>query len=190
MSKKAALLIALILLALGMICGITVAFFSRSVIAENVITFGSVNLKLYETYVDDLGTEVEFNPATVDNVTSAGIQKRIFRVENTGKNPMYVRLHFKICGTTSEGEPFQTTEYLTVSQSLGEWRKKEDWFYYPVVVNPNEKTKELITEVIFDIDELTKKYPGSNYELSVYAQGVQSENNGTEVWNVQGWPEL
>ena len=190
MKKKEALFIALILLAIGTIFGSSLAFFSRSVIAENVITFGSLDLKLYETYVDDLGTEVEFDPATVDNVTSAGIQKRIFRVENTGKNPMYVRLHFKICGTTAEGEPFQTTEYLNVRQSVGEWVKREEWFYYPIAVEPNEKTKELITEVIFEIDELTKKYPGSNYELSVYAQGVQSENNGTTLWDIQGWPDM
>ena len=190
MNKKAVLLIALVLLAIGVVSGTSQAFGSRAIIAENVITFGSADLKLYETYLDDLGKEAEFNPANVDNVTSAGIQKRIFRVENTGKNPIYVRVHFEICGTTSEGEPFQTTEYLTVRQSLGEWIRKGNWFYYPAVVKPNEKTKELITEVLFDIDQLTKKYPGSKYELSVYAQGVQSENNGTDLWNVQGWPEM
>ena len=189
MNKKETLLIVLTLLAIGTIFGTSLAFFSRSVIAENVITFGSADLKLYETCLDDLGTETEFNPAHVDNVTSAGIQKRIFRVENTGKHPIYVRLHFEICGTTSEGVPFKTTEYLTVCPNFGEWKEKEEWFYYSAVVNPNEKTKELIVEVIFDIDQLTRNYPGSNYELSVYAQGVQSENNSTELWSVQGWPE-
>ena len=47
-----------------------------------------------------------------------------------------------------------------------------------------------MTEVIFnDINEITEKYPGSEFKLNIDAQGVQSKNNGEDVTKAQGWPE-
>jgi hypothetical protein len=167
----------------------TLAFLSRSVTADNVITFGSVKLKLHETYINEKGEEIVFDTGQLINVTSKAEQMRIVRVENVGEHPLFVRVSFAIDSVDADGKKFETADLMKVETHAQDWVYKDGYWYYLSVLYPNEKTKALMTEVIFDIDEITRFYPGSNYELTIDAQGVQSENNEADVLQVVGWPQ-
>ena len=67
---------------------------------------------------------------------------------------------------------------------------RDGWYYYKQILTPHETTNALMTQVIFqDIDSITQTYPGSQFDLDVDAQAVQSENNTTDVLSATGWPE-
>ncbi len=148
-----------------------------------------MNLKLHETFINEQGMEETFDTSITTDVTYDAVQNRIFRVENTGRHPIYVRLSFLLEGEDSEGESFETKQYINVEAENDNWEYRDGWYYYKAVLEPDTTTKELITDVIFDINEITANYPGSNYELHVSAQGVQSENNTSSALQAVGWPE-
>ena len=189
MNKKKSILIAVALILCLSPAALMAAFLNRSVTADNVITFGSVKLKLHETCIDDKGVEAQVESGQVTDVTANAEQNRTFSVENTGKHPLYVRVSFSIVGEDQNSRKFEITDLLDVEVFSEDWVYEDGYWYYLAVLYPQEKTKALTTKVIFDIDEITKRYPDSSYELAVDAQGVQSENNHENVLQVVGWPK-
>ena len=189
MNKKKSIWIAVALMLCLSPAALTVAFLNRSVTADNVITFGSVKLKLHETCIDENGVETDFDTNRVINVTADSEQKRTFKVENVGKHPLYVRVSFSIVGVDRGGRKFEATDFMDVEAKSEDWVYKDGYWYYLSILYPREKTKALMTDVVFDINEITKRYPGSHYELAVDAQGVQSENNHENVLQAVGWPK-
>jgi len=184
-----------ILVTAGLLCcvaiGFSAAFVNRSMTIKNVITFGSVDLQLNETYMNEEGKELPFDTCKVTNLTSSAVQNRIFRAENKGKHSLYVRVSFSISGIDKEGKVFDVQEYFRVESELEGWIYKDGWFYYDSVLQPGEKTDTLVADMIFDMEQLTNYYPGSKFEVSVKAQGVQSEHNQQDsILLVEGWPEL
>ena len=189
MNKKKSILIAVALMLCLSPAALTVAFLNRSVTADNVITFGSVKLKLHETGIDENGAETDVDSNRVINVTADSEQKRTFKVENVGKHPLYVRVSFSIVGADQDGRKFEATDFMDVETYSEDWVYKDGYWYYLSILYPQEKTKALTTNVVFDINEITKRYPSSSCELAVDAQGVQSENNHENVLQAVGWPK-
>ncbi len=189
MKKKRMIWIALILMLCLGTAVLSAAFIRRQLTAENLISFGSVNLKLHETFINEQGIEEEFDAGTETDITYDAIQNRIFRVENTGKNPIFVRVSFELCGEDGEGNPFEAQDYMNIELKKNDWVYHDGWYYYQDILEPNTETKELITDIIFNIEEITSNHPGSRYELQIDAQGVQSENNSENALQAAGWPE-
>lgn len=189
MNTKKNILIAMILAICLASTFISIAFITSQTTADNIITFGSIKMKLHETYINEQGKEEVFDASVTTDVTYDANQSRIFCVENIGKHPIYVRLSFKLTGEDKDGKPIEIEPYINFETDESDWIYEDGWYYYQNVLDPDVKTKELITDVIFDINEITKDYPGSNYKLEVIAQGVQSENNDSDVLQVVGWPE-
>lgn len=184
-----------IVVTVGLLCcmglGFSTAFISRRITAKNIITFGSVKIQLHETCLDGNGIEVAFNPDSVTKLTSKEVQNRIFRVENISKHPLYVRLSFSVLGTDRDGEKFDTRKCFRVNTELKEWIYQDGWYYYDSILESGEKTEALVADMICDMEQILSCYPGSNFELSVQAQAVQSEYNQLEsVILAEGWPEL
>lgn len=187
MSKKWFLPLAVLLCCT--VLGGSLAFKAASITAYNVITVGNVKLKLHETLLDKNGIEQAVDMGESINITSAAHQERRFYVENTGKNPLYARVRFLVKGTRSDGGAFTTSDYLEIQAEQRNWIKENDWYYYSLPVEPGQRTDALETEICFLVDELTRKYPGSWFQLFVQAQAVQSQNNETDVLKIQGWPK-
>ncbi len=184
------LVITLILLC-GITLGFSTAFISRSISAHNVITFGKVKMQVHETYLDPNGNELPFEQERVTKLTSDTMQNRLFRIENTGKHPLYVRLSFLVVGTDRDGMKFDAKNYFCVNTQLKEWIYQDGWYYYDSILESGEQTEALVTNVICDLEELLRCYPGSEFKLSVLAQAVQSENNYVEsVVLAEGWPKM
>lgn len=184
MINKLNIRIALLLLILLSLVSITTAFFTKSIETNNVITFGSVNIKLHESYIDENGEEVPFDTTKKENINDDYTKERLLRVENVGKHPVYVRLYLSF--SEVEGEPLEGAQIEAESDY---WIYENGWFYYTEILEPGIKTKELVTNVSFDIDMITTRHPNNTLTLNAEAQGVQSENNMLNVLEVTGWPE-
>ena len=70
-----------------------------------------------------------------------------------------------------------------------DWTEKDGWWYYGSAVNTGEATKPLMTGVSFDGINMTNEYQKCTLEIHVYAQAVQTANNGNTVMEAAGWPE-
>lgn len=168
----------------------TLAFFTTSVDTENIIQFGDLGIRINETTLDAQGEEVAYSPGESANISRNSRQSRIVRVENTGGQPTYVRVDLGIKGTDKDGNEIKNADALAgYTLNDEDWLYQDGWYYYREALEPGSETEELLTEVIFDIDEISSLYPGGNFDLNVSAQGVQSRNNEDNVLAARGWPE-
>jgi hypothetical protein len=148
-------------------------------------------MQLHETYLDHNGTELPFEQEKVTKLNSHAMQNRLFRIENTGKHPLYVRLSFSVLGTDRDGMKFDTKSCFHINTQLKQWIYQDGWYYYDSVLESGEQTEALVTNVICNLEELLRCYPGSKFKLSVLAQAVQSEHNHAEsVVLAEGWPNV
>lgn len=170
----------------------SLAFLTTNVDTENKITFGNLDLKIRETTLNENGEEIAYSPDETENISKKSTQSRIVRVENTGRQPMYVRVALDLTGTDSDGGKINDDVDALAQYNLNEedWIYQNGWYYYKDILEPGSKTEELMTEVVFDINTMSSRYPGGVFDLDIKGQGVQSKNNEAEdVLAVKGWPE-
>lgn len=168
----------------------TSAFLTRHAVTDNLLTFGNLSLALRQTTLTPQGQETPVSSDTPFNITSHQAVSRILRVENTGNHPMYVRVSLQMVGTTSDGQTIDTQDHVSYQLNESDWVYRDGWYYYTQALPPHETTQELMTQVIFnDMNAITQAYPGSQFDLDVDAQAVQSENNASDVLSATGWPE-
>ena len=70
----------------------TTAFLTRQTTADNILTFGSLQLALRQTTLNSHGEEVPVAQDSTFDIPSHSAVSRILRVEHTGEHPMYVRV--------------------------------------------------------------------------------------------------
>ena len=201
-----AALVALALAALLAVCG-TAAFTVSTAPADNVITFGSVKVRVCEFTLNSQGEEVPFvasaqgdYPST--RVTSGNIS-RIVRVQNAGDQPEYVRARLVLRSVSPEGQvqDASAAAVLAVNDAAGgPWVDGGDgWYYYRGtqaaggVVAPGASTENLMDSLRF-VGDYHAAAQGGTFQLQVDAQAVQAKNQQTgqgalDVLDVQGWPE-
>ena len=140
----------------------TTAFLTRQLVTDNILTFGSLKLALHQTTLTTDDGEIPVSEDTPFNITSDNKVSRIFRAENVGSHPMYVRIAVSMEGTTSQGDTFDADEMVSYELNEDDWLYRDGWYYYRQPLAPDETTEELMTQVIFtDIDAITQNYPGS-----------------------------
>ena len=185
--KKRLLLFSILAVCLSLCIGGTLAYYTAYGIERNVITAGNIKIELIET-------DAEGNPFedATDVMPGAVIEKEV-SVKNSGDNPCWVRLAVekKIeLAEGVEGEPdlsligidFNTTDY-TESEADG-------YYYYNVQLTPGESTEKLFTTVTFDEKAMDNMYKGCKVTVTVTAQAAQVANNGENVTDALGWPEI
>ncbi len=64
----------------------------------------------------------------------------------------------------------------------------DGYYYYKSPLQPFCKTDVLFTSAKFSVD-MNNKYQNCNASVLIYAQGVQSDNNGETIFDATGWPE-
>lgn len=201
-----AALVALALAALLAVFG-TAAFTVGAAPADNVITFGSVKMRVCEFTLNDSGSEVPFEasasgdyPATK---VSSGAISRIVRVQNAGSEPMYVRVRLAMRSVSPDGKTADAGNVVRLNlndSADAPWVDGGDgWYYYRGtaanggVVNAGEYTENLLNSVSF-VGDYQATAQGGSFQLVVDAQAVQAKNqqeDGTplDVLDVAGWPE-
>ena len=180
-SKRIVIVLFLILLALA---GLSYSFVIKSTTNSNIIKFGSLKLKLIETTLVD-GEEKEVNDGYEDVLKP--VASRMVRVKNVGKHPMYLRFSLNTYVITND-EKTSLGNLVSYDVNETDYIYKDGWYYYKKVLLPNETTENLITKIIFDVDNIKQQYENGRLNFDVDVGAVQSENNADNVLEVEGWP--
>lgn len=193
--RRRAMLIVLLACVMLIGAGFTAAYVVDQQQADNVLTFGSVSMKVVQTEKDADGEHTI--PSENYSVQAAsGVASRIVKFENVGSTPMYVRARPVMTGLNSENEPQDPTAVAGVTDfQMGDvaWVQKnpdDSWWYYTEVVDVDETTDPLMTGIEFSGDFYSVVGDGGRYDFTVEAQAVQAENQaqGATATTAVGWP--
>ena len=198
MKRKIAAL-AVIVIALSLAAYGTVAYFTATGTAHNVLTMGNIGIKLNDkTKVVENGETklVEFTTEYPDGmpVMPATEASKIVSVENTGSAPAWVRV--RIEKTVEPADAAVTgldTKYVGLNYNTAKWDDGGDGFwYYKEPLKPGKVTPDLFDTVTFSKD-MSNDYMNCRFNIIVSAQAVQADNNaigeGQSVRDVAGWPK-
>lgn len=184
--KKLAV-VAVILLCLAVGVQGTLAVFTATDTATNVITTGNIKIKLHEQRLNDQQKPEPFKD--VIGVVPGDEVSKIVTVENTGNNPAWVRISIGVTINLAEGVEGEADKTL-VSFDIGDdWTELDGYYYYTKALGAGETTTPLFEHVIFS-DSMSNMYQKSTTSVGIMVHGVQTAHNGTTVWEADGWPTL
>lgn len=185
--KIAALAVVLACLAVGVQS--TIAYFSTTDTATNVITMGNIKIKLHEQRVgnNEDGTLEPFED--VVGVVPGDSVSKIVTVENTGNNPAWVRISLEKAISLAEGVEGEINPSLVTFDIGDDWVERDGWYYYTKVLNASETTTAFFNNVIFS-ENMSNMYQDSTVTVSLLVHATQTAHNGTSVWEADGWPTV
>ena len=190
--KKKMFVLAALAIILATLAGGTLAYFTVSETAHNVITTGGVDIELVEKTLDENGKEVPFPKNGLTGIMPNTTASKIVWVENTSGSEAWIRakLDFEIIGADGKELPLTDEEGhdMIGYTTEGGWRMKDGWVYYSKPVAPDGKTLRLMEEVVFN-PIMDNRYQNCTVHIDITAQAVQTANNGETVLEAQGWPE-
>ncbi len=182
MKKKLILLTALAAIVLAAAGG-SIAYFTVTGTAQNMITAGNVKMALHDETEDSVALSQEVPHTLMPGDTA----DKIVYVENTGDNAFYTRIKLNCSAQSPDGKALGAGHIAfnidTVNWQLG----TDGWYYYRSAVDKGAQTAPLFTEVSL-LPETGNEYMNADVSIRVVAQAVQRANNGATVWQAAGWP--
>lgn len=204
--KRTLALAAMALLALACLCG-TLAFTVDTVPASNVVSFGSVKVRVCEYTLNEQGEEIPFEANEHGDYpeTKAGGSdiSRIVRMENVGAQSEYVRARLRMTSVAPDGSSTDATGNVAIHVNAGEglpWIDGGDgWYYYRGLagrgstLGPGAMTESLMDSLRF-VGDYHDAARGGTFKLDIDVQAVQAKNQQAsdavlDVLDVEGWPE-
>ena len=184
-TKRRIGLIAALVCCIAILATGTLAYFNAEETAHNVITTGSLSMKLHEEAEDG-------KPFPTDGVSGVMPDTEVVKkayVENTGGVDMYVRISIEKDIQSMEDAGVKLNfEHITLDINTADWTEKDGYYYYNRALKPGEKTEPLFTRVRFD-KTMGNEYMNARISIDVNAQAVQSRNNTDSPLTAAGWPE-
>lgn len=184
-SKLQALLVAFALLLACNVTQETLAYYTVTGTATNVVTSGSITLKIREQTKDgepfpEQGIQVRPGDKVSKEVT----------VENTCGQPFYLRI--QLVNGLAENVSLPLEEVFAFDLNTTDWTHHEDgYYYYNHILQPGQMSSALFKEVEIVRKHVDVRFSGRTLTLSVTAQAVQSKNNPADYpWNASGWPVM
>lgn len=178
--KRKILLLCTVVLLFAILSAGSLAYVTKTETVHNVITTGAMELQLQQTGADGKAYSdgpLEIMPGdTVVNRTA---------VTNSGAHPFWVRVQVKKAVKDST----LSAEGMLLDLNNRNWTYKDGYYYYNQALQAGQTTEALFTKISFDGASIGNEYLGKLFTLDVNVYGVQSENNGTTVWEAFGWPE-
>lgn len=200
--RRKAVLIAVLAVVALVGAGLTYAFTTRSVTADNVISFGSVRLRAIQQEEQPDGTLEEI-PTTYEVKATSGVASRVVTFQNVGASDLYVRAMPVMRAESGTGEDrgdaSAVTEFMMAAS--GDWVEGEDgWWYYVggdggrvSAATDGSEAGETTTPLMDGVEFVGDFYdvcgPGGKFVFTVEAQAVQADNNGESALEATGWPE-
>lgn len=174
------LVIALAVALIAVISFGTLAFYSTTGTATNVITAGQIELAIHEKTAD--GQDF---PAEGVSVIPGDVVDKIVTVENVSNHPFYLRV--KLVNNSTDMN--LSDECLQVNLNTENWTEGTDgYIYYNSVLAPGQITEPVFTQVKVAGEYVTVSNIGTTMSLTVEADALQSENNPAEYpWDAAGW---
>ena len=181
--KRKLLILSVLAICLAMLAAGTRAYFTAEDTAHNVITSGGVEIAVQEWADEDKTKPFENLSGVMPNTTVT----KIAEVKNTGASDAWVRVKVeKSIKLKGKGTP--DTGLVELALNTADWTEKDGYYYYTKVLKPGEVTAPIFTAVTFKPD-MGNEYQNATATVDVFAQAVQTANNGATVMAAQGWPK-
>lgn len=160
----------------------TLAYYTTTGIATNVVTTGGVRLVIHETTTGG----APYPSGGVYVIPGQVITKRV-TVENDCAHPFYLRV--KLVNGINDAE-LSADDCLEVNLNTTDWTLRDDgYIYFNRALQPGEYTNPVFTEVKIVGERVDNSYIGKMLSLTVNAYAVQEEHNPAEhPWDAVGWP--
>lgn len=189
--KKKLLYIAVIVICLSLITGGTYAYFTAFDTTRNVITSGSVEVKVVEQQLVN-GTLQPY-PSQPIPVMPATTVSKIVSVQSV-EQAAWIRMNYTLTVYDADGKKMEIpadelVKVIVIDPDTANWTQKDGWWYYNTAIASGETTKPLFEEVVFSGPHMDNKYQLCTVAINVTAQAVQQANNGTTVMDAAGWPK-
>lgn len=178
-ARRKIMAVCVILCCLAIIAAGSLAYFTAEETAYNVITTGSVEMKLVEQKKD--GSPFEDVLGVMPGQT---VDKIVF-IRNDGTAAFFVRIALENT-VTVDGRELDFDKYISMDLNDEDWTYQNGYYYYNRALKPGEKTVPLFTKVSF-ADKMDNHYQNARVEIDVTAQAVQSANNGSDPLKAAGW---
>lgn len=189
--KKRIFAFAVAVICMSILASTTLAYFTDTSIARNVITSGGVDIAIEEWQETQDGL-IPYPDKSIKVMPATQVSK-IITVRNLDARS-FIRVKLEL--TLLDGEeqvmdiPAEEMEKIIhLIMNTQDWTEKDGWWYYGAAVNTNEATLPLMTAVEFDGPNMTNEYQRSTLKIHVIAQAVQAANNATTALEALGWPE-
>lgn len=189
--KKKILYLAAILICLSIITSGTLAYYTASNTARNVITSGGVEINVVEQQLVN-GTLQPY-PSQPIPVMPATTVSKIVSVQSM-EQAAWIRANYTITVYDAEGKEMEILadkleNVIVIVPDAINWTQKDGWWYYNTAIKSGETTKPLFEQVAFSGPDMDNNYQLCTVVIDVNAQAVQQANNGSAVMEAQGWPE-
>lgn len=182
--KQRIILAAILVICMAIFATGTLAFFTAEETAYNVITTGVLSMDLVE---ETTGGQPWPEKEGISGVMPGMEVDKVPYVVNDGGVDFYVRMAVAMKVTGADGKEL-SAEYVSLNIDTVNWTEKDGRYYYNGTVAAGEKSAPLFTKVIFD-KEMPNEYMNAKVEIEVYADVVQSKNNGDSALTAAGWKE-
>lgn len=184
MKKKVALTAAAVALVGTLAVGGTLAWFTDTETATNVVTTGNVDIAWFEGN----GTEDSEKKITTGNpgmqfgngtlVTPGQNLDKEARIKNEGKNAAYIRA--KIVFLNKDQEVIEKPEYMHIEGTDKQWMLNESdgYYYYNKIVKPGEFTDKIMTDIEIATTANNQNFADKEITVRLDAEAIQSDNLG------------
>ena len=180
-AKARLLLIALAAILATVLTQPTLAYYTVTGKATNVVTSGDIQLKIHERTADGS----DFPEEGVYIIPGDIVSKQV-SVENVCGHPFYLRVKL-VSG--SDNQDLSAEDCLKLNIDTSNWTYLEGFYYFNRILQPGETTPALFTQVEIVGSKVDQRHIGSTLSLTVNAYAVQSENNpAANPWDAAGWP--
>ena len=175
--------VALILCLIALLSAGSLAYFTTSGSADNVITAGNLRARLVEQTADG-------SPFPADGLSGIMPGQKVAKVvfvENTGDHPAYIRMRLSKQVLAADGSEQLDDAQIRLHLAEQGWVEQDGWYYYAEALPAGAQTTPLLEQVEF-LSTMDNSYMECQVTVSVKMQAVQSENNGASALEAAGWP--
>lgn len=180
MKKRNIMMFSVIALAIALVAGGTMAWFTSTPEAiDNVFAAGTVEIEVNENGFEDL-----------TNVNPGDTHEKEVTIISNGSKQTYVRVSLtpEWIGADELELPLLNDNIAVASFEIGDdWIDGGDGYYYYKFILDDEdnETTPLITEVVFNGPAMNNDYQGATFTLTVSADAVQASNYAfRDVWSI------
>ena len=156
LAKRAVAVVTAVAACVALTAGGTLAYFSASERAHNVITSGGVGIELLEWSLDEQGNRVPFED--VEGVMPGQSVDKIVEVRNDGQAPAWVRVKAEVSAELAnvpEGEaPALLSDVVKIDYDEDAWTLEGGWWHYGRPLPAGEVTTPLFQHVAFACAEM------------------------------------
>ena len=184
--KRKLLIVSVLAILVAVTAAGTLAYFTDTGTAHNVITTGNVDIELNE-WADEARTQ-PFQDKT--GVMPGTKVTKIVEVKNTGTGAAFLRLYVETEVYSAKGQkmdPKHEPVSLNFNDTYWTYSESDGYYYYNRALQPGETTEPLFTTVTFN-PLMGNEYQNASAHVKVTAYAVQSANNGDSPQAAKGWP--